>query len=31
VVGGSVMNSCFRSTETGEWTSTDVTALQYLY
>jgi hypothetical protein len=30
-VGGSVMNSCFRSTETGEWTSTDVTALQYLY
>ena len=31
VVGGSVMNSCFRSTETGEWTSSDVTALQYLY
>jgi hypothetical protein len=31
VVGGSVMNSCFRSTETGEWTSTDITALQYLY
>jgi hypothetical protein len=31
VVGGSVMNSCFRSTETGEWTSSDVTALNYLY
>jgi hypothetical protein len=31
VVGGSVMNSCFRSTETGEWTSTDRTALNYLY
>jgi hypothetical protein len=30
-VGGSVMNSCFRSTETGEWTSTDRTALNYLY
>ena len=30
-IGGSVMNSCFRSSETGEWTSTDVTALQYLY
>jgi hypothetical protein len=30
-VGGSVMNSCFRSTETGEWTSSDVTALNYLY
>ena len=30
-VGGSVMNSCFRSTETGEWTSSDRTALQYLY
>ncbi|MBF5045789.1 protease [Aggregicoccus sp. 17bor-14] len=30
-VGGSVMNSCFRSTETGEWTSTDKTALNYLY
>jgi hypothetical protein len=27
VVGGSIMNSCFRSTETGEWTSSDVTAL----
>jgi hypothetical protein len=31
VVGGSVMNSCFRSTENGEWTSSDVTALNYLY
>jgi hypothetical protein len=31
VVGGSVMNSCFRSTETGEWTSSDITALNYLY
>jgi len=30
-VGGSVMNSCFRSSETGNWTSTDKTALQYLY
>jgi len=30
-VGGSVMNSCFRTTETGEFTSTDVTALQTLY
>jgi len=31
VVGGSIMNSCFRSTETGEFTSSDVTALNYLY
>jgi hypothetical protein len=31
VVGGSIMNSCFRSTETGEWTSSDKTALNYLY
>ena len=31
VVGGSVMNSCFRSTENGEWTSSDITALNYLY
>jgi hypothetical protein len=31
VVGGSIMNSCFRSTETGEWTSSDRTALNYLY
>jgi hypothetical protein len=30
-VGGSIMNSCFRSTESGEWTSSDRTALQYLY
>jgi hypothetical protein len=30
-VGGSVMNSCFRSTETGEWTSSDRTALNALY
>jgi hypothetical protein len=30
-VGGSVMNSCFRSTESGEWTSSDRTALAYLY
>jgi hypothetical protein len=31
VVGGSVMNSCFRSTENGEWTSSDITALNALY
>lgn len=31
VVGGSVMNSCFRSSETGEWSSTDITALAALY
>ncbi|MFY0529594.1 zinc-dependent metalloprotease [Archangium gephyra] len=30
-VGGSIMNACFRSTETGEWTSSDRTALNYLY
>ncbi len=30
-VGGSVMNSCFRANETGEWTGSDITALQYLY
>ncbi|WP_338870107.1 M57 family metalloprotease [Myxococcus stipitatus] len=30
-VGGSIMNSCFRSTESGEWTSTDITALNSLY
>jgi Dual-action HEIGH metallo-peptidase len=30
-VGGSVMNSCFRSSETGEWTSSDKVALQTLY
>jgi len=31
VVGGSIMNSCFRTTETGEFTTTDVTALTALY
>ena len=30
-VGGSIMNSCFRATETGEFTSTDLTALRALY
>jgi hypothetical protein len=30
-VGGSVMNSCFRSLETGEFTSSDQTALQTVY
>jgi Dual-action HEIGH metallo-peptidase len=30
-VGGSVMNSCFRSNETGEWSSSDRTALHALY
>jgi hypothetical protein len=30
-VGGSIMNSCFRQTETGRFTSTDVTALNTLY
>jgi hypothetical protein len=30
-VGGSIMNSCFRSSETGEWSSSDKTALNYLY
>ncbi|MGZ3386825.1 MAG: M57 family metalloprotease [Isosphaeraceae bacterium] len=30
-VGGSIMNSCFRANETGEWTSSDKTALKYLY
>lgn len=30
-VGGSIMNSCFRSIETGEFTSTDILALKYLY
>ena len=30
-VGGSVMNSCFRSTESGTFTGSDVTALQALY
>ena len=30
-VGGSIMNSCFRSSESGEWSSSDRTALYYLY
>jgi len=30
-VGGSLMNSCFRTVENGEFTSTDVTALNALY
>ncbi len=30
-VGGSVMNSCFRASETGEFTSSDRTALRTLY
>ena len=30
-LGGSVMNSCFRDNESGEWTSSDVTALQTVY
>jgi hypothetical protein len=30
-VGGSLMNSCFRSQETGNFSGTDVTALQTLY
>jgi hypothetical protein len=30
-VGGSIMNSCFRTTETGNFTGSDVTALQNLY
>jgi hypothetical protein len=30
-VGGSLMNSCFRSSETGEFASSDLTALSYLY
>ena len=30
-VGGSVMNSCFRSSETGRFTSTDITALNAVY
>jgi dual-action HEIGH metallo-peptidase len=31
VVGGSIMNSCFRSTENGEFTASDITALNALY
>lgn len=30
-VGGSIMNSCFRSNESGEFTGSDVTALNNLY
>ncbi|WP_279636134.1 M57 family metalloprotease [Corallococcus terminator] len=30
-VGASIMNSCFRSVETGEFTSSDITALNDLY
>jgi len=30
-VGGSIMNACFRASETGEFTSTDVTALNTVY
>jgi len=30
-VGGSLMNSCFRQIETGEFSASDVTALQALY
>jgi Dual-action HEIGH metallo-peptidase len=30
-VGGSIMNACFRTSETGRFTSTDVTALNALY
>ena len=30
-VGGSIMNACFRSTESGEWSASDKTALGYLY
>ena len=31
VVGGSIMNSCFRASETGELTSTDLVALRTMY
>jgi hypothetical protein len=31
VNGGSVMNACFSASSTGAWTSSDVTALNYLY
>jgi Dual-action HEIGH metallo-peptidase len=31
VVGQSIMNSCFRSTENGEFTPSDVTALNFLF
>jgi len=31
VVGQSIMNSCFRATENGEFTASDVTAMNFLY
>jgi Dual-action HEIGH metallo-peptidase len=31
IVGGSVMSSCVSPAETGEWTRSDLTALNYLY
>jgi hypothetical protein len=31
VVGGSIMNSCFRASETGEFTGSDITAIDVLY
>lgn len=31
VVGGSIMNSCFRANENGEWTGSDITAIDALY
>jgi hypothetical protein len=30
-VGGSIMNSCFRASETGEFTNSDITALNQVY
>jgi hypothetical protein len=30
-VGGSIMNACFRTSETGEFTASDITALMWLY
>jgi hypothetical protein len=31
VRGGSVMNACYSTSSTGKWTSSDITALDYLY
>jgi hypothetical protein len=31
VVGGSLMNACFRTSETGEFTANDITAMRTLY
>lgn len=31
VVGGSIMNACFRASETGEFTASDITAIDVLY